>query len=191
MRQTPTYIIEHLEEQVWKWCLIEYEHVSEIVGKGSLWFTNVGRRNKGLERIGKTIKKSVSELGLKNACVLDPDAEKTLTPGEAKKFDYFVFGGILGDYPAKRRTKKELTSKLRNAAARNIGRKQMATDNAVYVVKQIVEGERLSDLKFVDEVRIQINKHEETILPFGYVMVDGKPFVSEKLVGYLKRKKGF
>ena len=187
----PTYIIEHLEQRVWKWCLIEYEHVSKIVGKSNLWFTNVKRRNKGLESIGKTMEKSASDLKLQKACILDPEAVKTLTPIDAKKFDYFIFGGILGDYPSKRRTKKALTSKLKHLPARNLGKKQMATDNAVYVVKQIVEGKRLSDLKFVDEVKIQINESEETILPFQYVVVDGKPLMSEKLLKYLKRKRGF
>ena len=72
----PVFVLEHLEKKMYKWCLIEYKHISEIVGKENLWFTNV--RSKVLNGLGKAIKKSVSELDLNNACVLDPEASKTL-----------------------------------------------------------------------------------------------------------------
>ncbi len=187
----PIYIIEHLEPRMWKWCLIEYRHISKIVGKKNLWITNVNNGSDRLKNIGNVIKKSVSELRLKNVCVLDPEAKKTLTPNEAKKFDYFVFGGILGDYPPRKRTKKELTSRLKGAVARNIGKKQMSTDNAVYVVSRIVKGKKLNDMKFVNKLIIRINENEETVLPYRYVVVNGKALVGVELVRYLKKKKGF
>ena len=34
-------IIEHLEPELYDWCLIEYEHISKIAGKGNLIFTNI------------------------------------------------------------------------------------------------------------------------------------------------------
>jgi len=185
----PIYIIEHLEPRLWKWCIIEYKHISEIVGKGNLWFTNIKRESKAskeLEKYGRVIKQSVSELNLKNSCVLDPESNQTLSPEEAANFDYFIFGGILGDYPPKKRTSIELTSKLKNAETRNIGKEQMSTDNAVFVVKEISNGKALSDLKFQDTIEIKINDIESTSLPYRYALVNGKPLISKELITFLK-----
>jgi ribosome biogenesis SPOUT family RNA methylase Rps3 len=187
----PIFVIEHLEPQVWKWCAYEYEHISQTVGKENLWFTNVRRDGAALFKYGKVFRQSVRELNLQNICVLDPQAEKTLSPDETNKFDFFIFGGILGDYPPKKRTKKELTRFLPDAEKRNIGKRQLATDNAVYVVHEIVGGKKFEDLKFKQGATIRINEIESTDLPFRYALVDGKPFISEKVVNYLKRKKGF
>ncbi len=182
------FVIEHLDGKLWKWCLIEYKHISKIVGKRNLLFTNI--KNKELSKYGKVTKKSVSELDLKNACVLDPDAKKTLTPKEAKKFKYFIFGGILGDYPPKKRTKKELTKKL-NFAARNIGKKQFSTDNAAAVAKEITKGKKLQDLNFKDKIEIQLGKYDSVILPYRYLLVNNKPLISKELIEYLKRRNEF
>ena len=184
----PIYIIEHLEEKVWKWCTIEYKHISQIVGRQNLLITNI--KDNSLKSIA-TKKESVTTLDLRNACVLDPDAKKTLTPEEAKNFNFFIFGGILGDFPPQKRTTPELTSKLKNAEARNLGNAQMSTDTAVYVVKQIVEGKKLSDLTFQHEIEIKLGKNESTILPYNYIIKNKKPFISKELVNYLKKKKGF
>ena len=189
----PIFIIEHLEPRLSKWCLIEYRHISEIAGKRNLWLANVKRESerKKLAKYGKVTEKSASELNLRNACILDPGAEKTLAPKESKKFRYFIFGGILGDYPAKKRTKEKLTRFVKNAAARNIGKKQFSTDNAVYVVKQIVNGKSLQELKFKDRIEIQKNNVESFILPYRYALLNGKPLISKELIKFLKRKRGF
>lgn len=186
-----TYVIEHLEPQVWKWCKMEYEHISKIVGKSNLWFTNIKRPNPVLLKCGKVYKQSVRNLDLESVCVLDPDASVTLTPKDAKKFKYFVFGGILGDYPPKKRTRVELTPFLKGATVRNLGKKQMATDNAVYVTHKIANGTPLEKIPFINKATIQINDIESTILPFHYVSIDGKPLISDGVIKYLKNKKGF
>jgi len=188
------YIIEHLEPEVWEWCVYEYEHISETVGKENLWITNVKEKSHNAEELvkfGRVLAESVSEMNLKNSCVLDPEASKTLEPEEAGKFDYMIFGGILGDYPPRKRTKEELTLKFKNAEARNIGKEQMSTDNAVYAVKQIVEGRKLQDLKFQDELEIKTGKKDSIILPYRYAIAKGKVFASKKVIEYLKNKKGF
>jgi len=188
----PIYIIEHLEPKLFEWCLIEYEHISEIVGKANLWFTNIKDEEdcQKLGKFGRVFPESVKQMKLTNSCVLDPEAEKTLEPSDG--FYYYIFGGILGDYPPKKRTKKELTRFIKNAGTRNIGKKQMSTDNAVFTVNQIVEnGIKFEDLKFKDNVSIKINEFENVDLPYRYNLVQGKPFMSEKIVEYLKRKKGF
>ncbi len=189
----PVYIIEHLEPKLWPWEIMEYKHISGLVGKNSLWFTNIKSKQDAdkLKKLGKIIPASVSKLNLKYACILDPESEQTLTPKIAKEFYYFIFGGILGDYPPKKRTKKELTSKFKHIPSFNIGKEQMSTDNAIYTVKQIIQGKSMAKLKFQDELEIKINKIESIILPYRYNLVNKKPFVSKEVVDYLKRKKSF
>src|SRR3989338_3288317 len=111
------YIIEHLEPEVFPLCLIEYKSISKIVGKESLWFCNLqGKKgSEALEPYGRCIQESISTLDIKDSCVLDPDADKTLTPQDSVKFQYYIFGGILGDDPPKARTKEELTPFLPEA----------------------------------------------------------------------------
>jgi len=188
------YIIEHLEPKISKWCLIEYENISKIVGKKDLIFTNIKKNSdkKKIIKLGKVYKESISQLKLNNVCILDPESKAILTPEDKKTFDYFVFGGILGDYPPKKRTKKELTRFFpRNTATRNIGKKQMSTDNAVYTVKKILEGNQFKNLPFKYKISIPISKLSSVELPYQYNLVGGKPFMSPKVIEYLKRKKGF
>ena len=188
----PVYIIEHLEPELFEWCLIEYEHISQFIGKDCLWFTNVKNEAdiKKLESFGKVFAESVKNMKLGKACVLDPEAEKTLEPGE--DFDYYIFGGILGDFPPKKRTKVELTRFIPDIPTRNIGKEQMSTDNAVYTAVQIAEnGKKLSELKFQDKVSIEINEFESVELPYRYNLANGKPFMSSKIKEYLVKKSGF
>ena len=185
------YIIENFEK-LRRWTMIEYSHISQLAGKKNLWFTNVTRRNRRLEKLGKCFKESVADMKLDNACVLDPEAKKTLTSKEAKKFKFFIFGGILGDYPPRKRTKKELTDRIRyKVEKRNIGKKQMSTDNAVFTVYQIAKGKNMEDLKFIDKLEIPMNRYLTLELPFRYNLVRGKPYISEELLRFLRKKKGF
>jgi len=186
------YIIEHLEKELWEWCLIEYENMSKIV-PGRLWFTNVKNKKEAdkLNEFGKVFSESVKSMKLDNACVLDPEVPKTLTPSDCRKFDYFIFGGILGDYPPKKRTKEELTKYLGKIEKRNIGKEQFSTDNAVKVVSEIEKGKRFDDMDFVNGASIKINNVESVDLPFLYYLENGKPFMSRKIVSYLKKKKAF
>ena len=183
------YIIEHLEPDLDKWCLIEYKHISKIVGASNLWFTNIkpSYRRK-LRNLGKVFNQSVARLKLTNACILDPESRKLLEPKEAGKFQFFIFGGILGDYPPRKRTKSELTKKIKfKAEKRNIGKEQMSTDNAIYTVKQICKGKNLANLKFQDTAEIKINKILTIELPYRYNLVGKKPLISRELVKHIKK----
>ncbi len=183
-----TFIIEHLEPKLWPWCVIEYKHMSKIVGKENLLFTNIKRVDfNKLKNYGTVSDKSVKQLKLQNACVLDPEAKDILSPKDAKQFSYFIFGGILGDHPPRKRTKVELTKFIKSYSVRNIGKDQFSTDNAVYVVKQICKGIDFNDIPFILEPEIRINKIESTILPYKYPLVKGKPNISKELIAYLKK----
>lgn len=188
------YIIEHLEPKVFPWCLIEYKSISKIVGKDNLWFTNIKSSDKNsieLKKYGKVINQSVKELKLSDACVLDPQAPNLLTPTSSKNLKYFIFGGILGDYPPKKRTKKELTQFILKAKQYNIGKKQFSTDNAIFVVHEIATGKPMEEMSFKNKLIIKINDIESVILPYYYPIVKGKQRISEELVNFIKKKKSF
>lgn len=187
------FIIEHLEPKLSRWCLIEYDRINRILGKENLWFTNLKNKSDRakLSKLGKSFKESVRTMGLKYSCVLDPESDKTLTTRDGERFRYLILGGILGDYPPKKRTNNELTKFLLNVETRNIGKKQFSTDNAVLVAKEILNGESLDGMKFQDKLEISINDVESVILPFCYPLIDGKPSISDELVKLLKKKKSF
>ena len=190
------FIIEHLEPELYQWCLIEYEHISKIIRKNNLIFTNIKNKKElnKLKKYGIVYEKSVSELDFSNICVLSQYSRKKLTTNDKNKFQYFVFGGILGDNPARKRT-QQLIKKLKNSKikfeTRNIGNKQMPTEVAVYVAKKILEGKKLNDFKFIDKLEIEINKNESVTLPFRYVVEGGRLIINEKLVEHLRKREEF
>ena len=191
----PTYIIEHLEPELFEWCIIEYENISKIAGKENLFFANIknNKDKKILKKYGNVFSKSVAELKLNNLCMLDLNSEKTFSPEDKNKFQYFVFGGILGDNPPQHRT-KELINKLKKNKIRfeirNLGKEQMSTDTAVYVTKKILDGKKFDEIKFFDNLEIEINDNESVVLPYRYVLEDGRPLMSRKIIDYLKKKEG-
>lgn len=182
------FIVEHLDPRLWKWSLLEYKHISDIVGKDNIIFTNIKskKEQQKLRKIGDVCAESVKELNFKNMCILDPSAKQTLTPED--KFDYILLGGILGDYPRKKRTKKELTDKMKQYSARNLGKQQMSTNTAAYVAWKIVNGTPLSRLKFKRRLVIKVNDCEEIILPFSFVEENGAIVLPEGYIELVKSK---
>ncbi|MBW2967970.1 hypothetical protein KY362_05785, partial [Candidatus Woesearchaeota archaeon] len=138
------YIIEHMEPELFPWCLIEYRHMAEAVGKDNLMITNVRKDELDLIDFCEAREESAAILGLKNMCILDPEAPDTLEPDDRKRFSYLIFGGILGNDPPQART-KEL--QIPNAERRNLGKAQLPTDNAVMVAKLIIDGTPLDRLE--------------------------------------------
>jgi len=179
-------VIEHLEPELFDWCKIEYEHVSKWVGKNNLLISNCKEKLSFCE----TDKRHIWDLKLTKACVLDPDAKEQLTPAIAKKFDVFVFGGILGDDPPRKRTEPELTSKLKLPAF-NLGKAQMSTDTAVIVTKLICDGTPLEKLEFQNGLDIEIGENESVHLPYKYLLKEGKVVMSQKLIDKLMSQEEF
>ena len=191
------FVIEHLEDEVGKWVLLEYENVARIVSKENLIITNV--RNCGeLGKIAKCVNKDVTSFLRKheqdNIVVLDPKADKVLEPWDFvdNKLNIIIIGGILGDHPPKGRTWKLLTTKILekgfNVKVRNLGKEQLTIDGAAYVAYLIFKGKRLSEIPFQEGLRI-VRKigliEHEIILPYKYPVLDGKPLVNPKLIEYL------
>jgi ribosome biogenesis SPOUT family RNA methylase Rps3 len=182
------YIIEHMDPQLWEWSILEYRHVSGSVGKDSLIITNVKKDNiPKLKGYADVHNECTAKLSLKKVCILDPAAEKTLEPNDSNNFDYLVFGGILGNDPPEARTKDLVVP---GAERRNLGKDQFSTDNAVMVAKLIIDGMKFASLKFLQDFVIEMDDGEEIILPYKYVLVNGKPYISEDIIEYVK-KHGF
>jgi ribosome biogenesis SPOUT family RNA methylase Rps3 len=181
-------VIEHLEPKLWKWCMVEYKHISDSVGKENVIFTNIKSpsERKTLEKLGKVIEKSIKDIKLKNLCVLDPGAKATLTSKD-RKFDYLLLGGILGDFPMRRRTKKELTDVL-GYPARNLSNYQMSTNTAAYVAWKILHGTPISKMKFKRGLTVKSGECEDITLPFRFLIEDGKIFMPKGYIELIKNK---
>ena len=182
----PTFVIEHLEPKVYPWCKLEYAHISSVVGKDNLIFTNT--KSAFLKKFGKVEQKRTKELTFKNACVLDPESKETLSPAISKRFDYFIFGGILGDYPPRKRTQEEL---ILAYPRYNLGKDQMSTDTAVIVTYKIATGTPLEKMRFQDGIEVDIKEGESIQLPYKYLIINGKPLLPKGLLEMLKEQKGF
>jgi len=183
-----TFVIEHLEPEIGKWLLFEYEHASEIVGKNRLMFTNVKKEEwrRLLSRFGTVKEKSAAQIFRhEKVIVLDPKAELSLTPEDFAGKEAVIVGGILGGHPPKGRTRKLLTTRFPKAAARNIGKSQFSIDGAVYVAKFVSEGKPLEAIPVQRGLLLKLNQYGEVYLPYAYPLRDGKPVISQKLVAYL------
>lgn len=184
----PVFVIEHLESEIGKWLLFEYEHASEIVGKNRLMFTNVKKEEwqQLLSRFGMVEEKSAAQIFRpEKVIVLDPKAELPLTPEDFAGKEAVIVGGILGDHPPKGRTRKLLTTRFPKAAARNIGKSQFSIDGAVYVARLVSEGKPLEAIPVQRGLSLKLNQYGEVYLPYAYPLRDGKPVISKKLVAYL------
>ena len=203
-------IIEHLDDDIYDWSYIEYRHIYSFVGNENLIFTNLERnengknnRIKGYEKLKdlgelkvKNIKKIKTDIEKKygKICLLDPKAEKILSPKDKKEFGVFLFGGILGDNPPRGRTEKAFGNLFEK---KNLGNVQMSTNTAVLVTQQIIdEGLDFSDLDFVDEIEIILDQDTDEqgkprnysqILPYRYLVIKGKPILPDGLIEYLKQ----
>jgi ribosome biogenesis SPOUT family RNA methylase Rps3 len=187
------YVIEHLESTLSTWCMFEYAHIGKIIGKRYLIFTNVKnpKNREKLSQFGKVYKESACDLGFERMCILDPKASKTLMPTDSQKFEYLIFGGILGDYPPQNRTGKALTKQLPKAITRNLKDMQMSTDTAVNVSKKIIDGTPFSKLKFIDEPEFEMEDGLSLELPYRYLSENGKVIMAPGLFEYLQKTQGF
>lgn len=186
------YVLEHLDAELFNWSLIEYKRISKFVGKDNLWFTNIEEKDiKKLSKFGKVFTESVKDMNLKDTCILDPEATETLSPEDKSKFKYIIIGGILGDYPAKKRTEELITIFMPNSEKRDLGKAQLSTDNAAYVAHEILSGTPLNKIPFIDSPEIEVNEIESVILPFRYPAVKGKALMSKQIIKHLKERPGF
>ncbi|KAI8388615.1 SAM-dependent RNA methyltransferase [Radiomyces spectabilis] len=139
-----SFIIEHMEDGMHDWCVLEYKHMLQNIGPDHLWFSGLSDACLN-ENMPEELKQAhchqedvlhLPGVDPSEICLLDPAGESDLAPEDGDKFKYFLFGGILGDDPPQDRTKE--LRKL-GFAGRRLGPVQMTTDTAVNVTKRVVE----------------------------------------------------
>ncbi|KAI5360042.1 putative RNA methyltransferase TK0422/Sfm1 [Septoria linicola] len=197
-----TFIVEHLDPELEDWQALEYNTISEESAAVGSKFLLSGLtpefekfekltipKSDRTERTVESIYPSAEERS--KVCLLDPKAEKDLSPEDGAQFDAFLFGGILGDDPPRDRT-----GDLRKLGfpGRRLGPEQMTTDTAVRTTRIVVqEGKKLDEIEYVDRPEIPITdehgnvKPNETIeMPFKYVKgTDGKPIIPKGMLELL------
>jgi len=211
MENTVLVIDNH--ENYSSWLILEYKH-SLSLWKNTI-FTNVKDKKleKELNNLGvKVYNESVCELAedsnlgfckshkrenkIPTVCVLDPRAEKELTDEDFQGLDFIVIGGILGYAEMKGRTTSLITDLLEECSKkgmillkkRNLGKKQLSIDIAVFVSKAVYLGAKLNDIELTSEVEIEHPDGSATVLPYGYPIIDGKVIITPGLVEYLHKK---
>lgn len=139
--------------------------------------------------------KTILEMGIpiEKICLLDPESTEELAPEDAQQFEFFLFGGILGDdaeiHDMEKGNDYDRTRELRvlGFPTRHLGPHQMSTDTAVTVTKIVIEDQiKLNDIPYIDRPEIFFNKRESVMMPFRYVGIDAskvsfkaKPTVGE------------
>lgn len=192
----PYIVIEHCEDELSPWLILEYRHASKIYGRDRLLFTRVPRRyHRLLSKYGEVREESIVELVSSGSIspsaviVLDPRAAETLDYKHLLEAKYVVVGGILGDHPPRGRTWLYITSRMpSDVRAFNIGEGQYSIDGAVYYVDYLWRNKGLEGYRYVDGIVIE-SEHGEIYLPFRYPVVNDKPLLAEGLEYYLKYRR--
>ena len=173
--------------------LLEYENMKKIVGEGNLMITNFpdeidfeSDRWKGVS----FLKSSINDLKvpLERICLLDSEAPEELKPCDCENFDYFLFGGILGNVDE---FDFDRTSVLRvkGFPTRSLGAMQMTTDTAVRVSKMVlIDSMPFETIPFVDRPEFPIDgETEKLVMNFRYVKgEDGDALICAEVLELLK-----
>ncbi len=190
-KRKPLIVIEHLEEELSPWLLLEYRHASLIAGRENIVFTNVPKEYHNIlsKYAVKVYEESILNLFDHNKIlILDPAAAQRVNSNDIDRIDYIVVGGILGDHPPRKRTYKYLSSKAPRALKRNIGEGQYSIDGAVYVITKFIDTRDLESIEYVDGLTISHVENgvvREIYLPFRYPVVNGEPLLAPGLKEYL------
>ncbi|KAI2606125.1 DUF431-domain-containing protein [Hypoxylon fragiforme] len=199
MPERKTYIVEHLDPELGQWSELEYAAIAAETQRAGNTFM-LSSLPSGFEVPARLTaipafraeRRGVEEMyggeggGRDRVCLLDPQAERDLSPDDKGVFDVFLFGGILGDDPPRDRT-SELRKK--GFKGRRLGPVQMTTDTAVRVTRMVIEEQfTLNKIPYTDFPDLKFNEHESTQMPFRYVKDDeGNPIMPEGMVDLIKK----
>ncbi|EAU83755.1 hypothetical protein CC1G_07490 [Coprinopsis cinerea okayama7 len=181
------------------WVELEYAHMRTLAGPSAqVHFTSLSEASRDFLRSsidrdasqpGSTesekakasfhkdgILKLMEDFGvpIEKVCLLDPKAEKELSPEDGDgRFEWFLFGGILGDDPPRDRTGELRVLGFPN---RHLGPVQMTTDTALGVTKLVVDDKTpLDKIPYVDFPTIRFNSKESVEMPFRYIANGSEP----------------
>jgi ribosome biogenesis SPOUT family RNA methylase Rps3 len=106
----PKIIVEHLDPELEDWQALEYKCIASECDASNFDFLLSGLHS--VKDIAQQLSLPASSLTNQSVeslcsseedrsrvCLLDPKAERDLSPGDGETFDCFLFGGILGDDP--------------------------------------------------------------------------------------------
>ncbi|CAI2165408.1 16012_t:CDS:2 [Funneliformis geosporum] len=166
-----------MEDNLHEWCLLEYCHIATFINPHHLYFTNLSKssemslKNSEILKEANLLTENITNINLSmdKICLLDPASNQVLEPTDGDSFEYFLFGGILGDDPPRDRT-----AELRRLGfpSRNLGAMQMTTDTALFVTNKILEDKTsINQIPYIDFPEIKIDKTESVIMPFRYVAI--------------------
>lgn len=191
------YVIEHMEEGISDWVELEYLQIVRDVGKENFYVSSVSPNLQVPEKFKQAgiqmtqcdvteLQKIDPTFDKSRVCLLDPSATEEFQPSDKDKFDYFVFGGILGDDPPRDRT-GEL--RKHGFTGRRLGPVQMTTDTAVRVTKIIADEQKpLDQIDFIDHPDLKFSKYESTQMPFRYVKdASGNPIMPQGMFELIKK----
>ncbi|SCV03473.1 LAME_0H10704g1_1 [Lachancea meyersii CBS 8951] len=200
------YIIEHMEQGFSEWVTLEYAQIIRDLGASNLILSSLPEGTQESDIPAKLVRMGLQwttrplveiheafpdlpRLREKRVCLLDPRAKGDLKPQDAYEFDYFVFGGILGDHPPRDRTTELYKSYPDLLVGKRLGDKQMTTDTAIRTTQLIVERQlAFEEIKFIDYPEFRFNKNEATEMPFRYVLdADQKPILPEGMLDLIKK----
>jgi ribosome biogenesis SPOUT family RNA methylase Rps3 len=175
-------IIEHLEPELSKWILYEYESAYNILGDNVL-ITGVK-----IDYIPSTEKRFHEVLDPTKVVILDPFAEEKLSRKDLTENEAIIIGGILGDHPPRGRTKEFLSDNFPQAKKRNLGKDQFTIDSTALLIKELLLGKKKVKYTFMPKILCRYKETESEIdLPFAYVLLDGKPYIYPKLFSFLTK----
>jgi ribosome biogenesis SPOUT family RNA methylase Rps3 len=132
MARGKTYIVEHLDPELGPWSELEYQAIAEETdfAGGQFCLSSLPPAFKvptALQAVPNFFAemRSVEDLyqgeAKKRVCLLDPAADRDLSPEDGALFDVFLFGGILGKLPGrdqKPRTDRSIDGLLMRKTAR-------------------------------------------------------------------------
>ncbi|SCV72143.1 BQ2448_4837 [Microbotryum intermedium] len=210
----PTYVIEHMETDESDgsfppWVSLEYSQMLHLASPSQVIFSSLSSQSVlSLDQLLKSRGASkasyraearnilelmqVEGIALNKVCLLDPKAEKVVSIEDREEFEWFLFGGILGDDPPRDRT-----GELRKLGfpTRHLGPIQMTTDTALGVTKMVVQDQiPLNKIPFVDHPTIRFDEIESVEMPFRYVAdAQGEPILPKGMKELLREDmdKGF
>ncbi|BGP16449.1 hypothetical protein JCM10213_003995 [Rhodosporidiobolus nylandii] len=203
----PTYVIEHMEEDnadttFPHWIALEYAMMVRWAAPSLVIFSSLspasvnslseqllarGASKDSFLASTKSVQQLMQEkgVGLQKVCLLDPRAPTEIRPQDGGEFDWFLFGGILGDDPPRDRTG---ILRAHGYPGRHLGPIQMTTDTALGVTRRVVQdGVEFGKLEFVNHPTIRFDEHESVEMPFIYLKDDkGEPILPEGMREHLK-----
>lgn len=174
--------------------MLEYKRIAQSIAPNKLLLTNFpfeipAEWDNEVKAVVSTDPRSIVDLPFaKNRiCLLDSESPTLLTPSDGSEFDYFLFGGILGNVDEFDMDKTRLL-RVHEFPTRNLGNVQMSTDTAAICAKMIViDKNSFETIPFIDRPEISIDDCEKVIMNFRYICGDnGEPLMSPEILELIK-----